>query len=75
MIRFAAPLVVFALMVALLGYGLRLDPKIVPSPLIDKPAPEFSLPLLDEPARRVSLADLRGRHVVIAFFPKAFTGG
>ena len=22
-----------------------------------------------------SLADLRGQHVVIAFFPKAFTGG
>lgn len=61
MIRFALPLVVFALMVGLLGYGLSLDPKKVPSPLIEKPAPAFSLAMLEDPARRLSTADLRGQ--------------
>jgi len=41
--RFAIPLGVFVLMVVLFGAGLRLDPKIVPSPLVEKPAPVFRL--------------------------------
>ena len=45
--RFILPLAVFGLMLGLLGYGLSLDPKKVPSPLIGKPAPEFSLAMLD----------------------------
>ncbi|CAD7850667.1 MAG: Cytochrome c-type biogenesis protein CcmG/DsbE, thiol:disulfide oxidoreductase [Olavius algarvensis Gamma 3 endosymbiont] len=61
MIRSALPLAVFILMVGLLGYGLSLDPKVVPSPLIDKPAPVFSLPMLEDPARRLSTADMNGR--------------
>ncbi len=61
MIRFALPLVIFVLMVGLLGYGLRLDPKKVPSPLIDKPAPEFSLVMLDAPTRQLSTADMAGQ--------------
>lgn len=36
-------------------------------------APDFTLPGSD--GQQYSLADLRGQHVVIAFFPKAFTGG
>lgn len=40
------PLIVFAILVALLAIGLTLNPRLVPSPLIDKPAPEFELPLL-----------------------------
>ena len=43
-------------MVGLLGYGLRLDPKIVPSPLIDKGAPEFTLAMLENPSRQLSTA-------------------
>ncbi len=61
MIRFLAPLAVFVLMVGLLGYGLRLDPQKVPSPLIDKPAPVFSLSMLDDPSRRLSPSDLAGQ--------------
>jgi cytochrome c biogenesis protein CcmG/thiol:disulfide interchange protein DsbE len=61
MIRFALPLGVFVLMVGLLGYGLRLDPKKVPSPLIDKPAPSFSLAMLEDPARQLSTADMSGQ--------------
>jgi cytochrome c biogenesis protein CcmG/thiol:disulfide interchange protein DsbE len=33
----------------------------VPSPLIGKPAPVFSLPRLDDPARQFSTAELKGR--------------
>jgi cytochrome c biogenesis protein CcmG/thiol:disulfide interchange protein DsbE len=40
------PLIAFATLVALLAIGLTLNPRLVPSPLIDKPAPEFELPLL-----------------------------
>jgi cytochrome c biogenesis protein CcmG/thiol:disulfide interchange protein DsbE len=61
MIRFALPLVVFVLMVGLLGYGLRLDPKKVPSPLIDKPAPEFTLSMLETPSRQLSTKDMSGQ--------------
>ena len=61
MTRFGIPLAVFVLMVALLGYGLKLDPKKVPSPLIDKPAPEFSLAMLGDPSRQLATADMRGQ--------------
>jgi cytochrome c biogenesis protein CcmG/thiol:disulfide interchange protein DsbE len=62
-IRFALPLVIFVLMVGLLGYGLRpgYDPKEIPSPLIDKAAPAFSLSMLDAPSRQLSTADMVGQ--------------
>ena len=59
--RFVLPLAVFVLMVGLLGYGLSLDPKKVPSPLIDKPAPEFALKMLHAPERTLSTRDLLGQ--------------
>ncbi len=40
------PLIIFAVLVVLLAVGLTLNPRLVPSPLIGKPAPEFELPLL-----------------------------
>ena len=51
----------FIVLVALLGAGLRLNPREVPSPLIDKPAPDFELPQLQAPERTFSPAELRGR--------------
>lgn len=49
-----------------------------PSPVAAEPAvgdiaPDFALPGSDGHTHR--LADLRGRTVVLAWFPKAFTGG
>jgi cytochrome c biogenesis protein CcmG, thiol:disulfide interchange protein DsbE len=41
------------------------DRDALPSPLIDKPAPEFALPVLHDPSRRVTLADLRGEPFVL----------
>jgi len=40
------PMLIFAVLVAFLAVGLTLNPKDVPSPLIDKPAPAFELPEL-----------------------------
>ncbi len=40
------PLIIFAVLVVFLAIGLTLNPRLVPSPLIGKPAPEFKLPLL-----------------------------
>ncbi len=40
---------------------------------VGDPAPDFTLPGSD--GVEYTLSELRGRHVVIAFFPKAFTGG
>jgi cytochrome c biogenesis protein CcmG, thiol:disulfide interchange protein DsbE len=51
----------FVAFVLLLGAGLRLNPREVPSPLINKPAPAFSLPQLHEPQKIFSPAEMRGR--------------
>ena len=40
------PLILFAILALFLMRGLSLDPKELPSALIDKPFPEFSLPAL-----------------------------
>ncbi|MFQ5935272.1 MAG: DsbE family thiol:disulfide interchange protein [Acidiferrobacterales bacterium] len=61
MARYLIPLAVFVLLVGFLAAGLRLDPSHVPSPLIDKPAPEFTLPRVVEPDKTLGSADLRGR--------------
>jgi cytochrome c biogenesis protein CcmG/thiol:disulfide interchange protein DsbE len=59
--RALIPLVVFLALAALLFYGLKLDPRKVPSPLVDKPAPAFSLPSLENPNETVTEAILKGR--------------
>ena len=59
--RFLWPLFGFALLVVLLAIGLRLDPHDVPSPLVDKPAPAFSLPRIDAPEKQFSPADMLGQ--------------
>ena len=61
MTRYAVPLLVFLLLVGVLYVGLHRDPREVPSPLIDKPAPMFALPRLDDPASRRSIEEMRGK--------------
>src|SRR5258707_12804399 len=48
-------------LVVLLGVGLKLDPREVPSPLIGKPAPHFELPQLREATRTFTERDMRGK--------------
>jgi len=58
--RYLLPLGVFAGLVLLLGVGLSLNPREVPSPLIGKPAPSFELPQLNEPQKRFAPAQMKG---------------
>ncbi len=60
-LRYLVPLVVFGVLVVFLGRGLFLNPREVPSPLIGKPAPEFTLPRLHNAAAQLSSRDLRGQ--------------
>ncbi|MDQ7990584.1 MAG: DsbE family thiol:disulfide interchange protein [Candidatus Dactylopiibacterium sp.] len=58
--RALIPLAVFVALVALLAVGLTLNPREIPSPLIDKPAPAFTLPQLQKEGP-LALADMRGQ--------------
>jgi cytochrome c biogenesis protein CcmG/thiol:disulfide interchange protein DsbE len=51
----------FIALIVLLGVGLRLNPREVPSPLIGKPAPPFELPRLDAPERSFSQKEMLGK--------------
>jgi len=52
--------------VLLLAYGFWTDPRSIPSPLVEKPAPDFRLTLLDGSA--VSLRSYLGKPVVLNFW-------
>jgi cytochrome c biogenesis protein CcmG/thiol:disulfide interchange protein DsbE len=65
MSRYLLPLGGLAVLVAFLFFGLQREPSIIPSPLIGKPAPQFSLPSVEDPARQVSNAAYRGRMYVL----------
>lgn len=56
--RFLAPALLFAALAAVLAIGLRMDPNRLPSALIGKPAPQFSLESLGDPGWKVGTADL-----------------
>jgi cytochrome c biogenesis protein CcmG/thiol:disulfide interchange protein DsbE len=55
------PLLIFIVLVGFLAVGLTRNPREIPSPLINKPAPAFSLPALDTPEQKISVQDLRGK--------------
>jgi cytochrome c biogenesis protein CcmG, thiol:disulfide interchange protein DsbE len=58
--RFLWPLVGFIALVVLLAVGLNLNPRDVPSPLVGKPAADFSLPVLNADGK-FGPADMRGK--------------
>lgn len=66
------PLAVFAALVAFFVIGLvwnqSHDARFVPSPLINKPAPAFRLPRLDDPTHFVTNADLSGKPYLLNVF-------
>jgi len=60
-LKFIIPLALFVLLGLALLKGLSLNPREVPSPLIGKPAPEFSLPSLQDASYPVSSKELLGQ--------------
>jgi cytochrome c biogenesis protein CcmG/thiol:disulfide interchange protein DsbE len=63
--KFIVPFGLFVLLAAFLFVGLQRDPSYVPSPLIGKPAPAFSLPSLQDASYPVSTEELQGRPWVL----------
>ena len=55
------PLVIFLLLAMILAIGLTRDPREIPSPLIDKPAPEFDAPRLGALDQRLARKDMLGQ--------------
>jgi cytochrome c biogenesis protein CcmG/thiol:disulfide interchange protein DsbE len=60
-LKFLIPLALFLVLAGFLAAGLNLNPREVPSPLIGKPAPPFTLSRLDAPAQMVSRDELLGK--------------
>ncbi len=57
--RYLIPVAIFLFIVAILGIGLTLDPRRVPSPLIGRTIPEFTLPTLREPDKQFSDQEMK----------------
>jgi cytochrome c biogenesis protein CcmG/thiol:disulfide interchange protein DsbE len=59
--KYLIPLALFVVLVGFLAVGLNRDPREVPSPLIGKPAPAFTLEQLAQPQKKFSPADMKGQ--------------
>ncbi len=55
------PLALFLVLAVFLAIGLTRDPRVVPSPLIGKDAPQFTAPVLASPEKTFALQDMRGK--------------
>lgn len=64
--KFIVLLVVVLPFVALLYFSLSRDPRVLPSALLGKPAPSFTLQTLD--GKTVSLEGLQGKPIVLNFW-------
>jgi cytochrome c biogenesis protein CcmG, thiol:disulfide interchange protein DsbE len=60
-LKFLLPLALFGALAVFLALGLKLDPKEVPSPLINKAAPAFNLTRLDNPGVSIQREDMLGK--------------
>ncbi len=61
MLKYLVPLLAFLVLAVFLAVGLGLNPRDIPSPLIGKPAPQFSAPTLHDPTENFSPAVLKGQ--------------
>jgi len=65
MLKYGIPLVLAVVLGVFLMIGLNRDPRYVPSPLIGKPAPQFSLPSLQDASYPVASQELLGQPWVL----------
>ena len=63
--KYIIPLLAFLAMAVLLGKGLTLNPKLVPSTRIDKVAPSFELPVLSSEGDTFRPEDLIGQRWIL----------
>jgi len=63
--RFLIPGAIFAVLIGFFVVGLNRDPSMVPSPLIGKPAPTYTLTKVEDPSARIGNTDMLGKkHLV-----------
>jgi cytochrome c biogenesis protein CcmG/thiol:disulfide interchange protein DsbE len=63
--RYLIPGAIFIVLIGFFIVGLHRDPSLVPSPLIGKPAPAYSLTKVEDPQLKVASTDLLGKkHLV-----------
>lgn len=65
---YLGPLAVFVIVGIFLGVGLTLNPRIIPSPLIGKPVPQFRLEAVKGRTLGLASADLRGEVSIVNVF-------
>lgn len=67
-LKYLAPLLIFVVIGAFLAVGLKLDPREVPSPFIDKPAPAFNAPRLLVMNGSIGTRELAGQVWILNVF-------
>jgi cytochrome c biogenesis protein CcmG/thiol:disulfide interchange protein DsbE len=72
--RYLLPLVIFAVVVGFLAVGLTLNPREIPSPLVGKLAPDFSLPQLYDQEKVFSSRELAGKVWLLNFWASWCSG-
>jgi len=72
--RFLVPVAGFLALAVFLGIGLTRDPTLVPSPLIGKAIPEFTLPRLAAPDRVITDKDIKGKFALVNVWATWCTG-
>ena len=60
-LKFLIPLALFLIAIGFLFKGLFLNPREVPSPLVGKPAPAFTAPILGEAGKIFNSKDMQGQ--------------
>ncbi|HVC50591.1 MAG TPA: DsbE family thiol:disulfide interchange protein [Stellaceae bacterium] len=65
---YLVPVTVFGLISAAFYFGLGIDTMVLPSPLINEPAPQFALPPLGGKGQGFSSADLKGQVSLVNAF-------
>jgi len=67
-VLYLLPVVVFLVLGGFFWRGLQMDPQLIPSPMIGKPAPAFALPPLKTDKPGLAAADLQGKVTLVSFF-------
>lgn len=65
MARYIALIAAFAVLITVFAIGLTKDPRKLPSPLIDNPAPEYELPRVKDPTKTTGSKDYAGQIVLV----------